>query len=549
LGFLQESVIGEALRHGAKHDWLRSVPPGKLMLAKFGQAVSLLFLLLVLSRTAPPAMFELAGRGPAAPKGYVIAVTPGDTNTELGTPVVILARFDELVPPQVSLVYGKSGEDPEKIVLSKNLEDPVFGGTIREVNSELLYHIEYAGRRTRDYRISIYEHPALTRADAKIVYPAFTNLPEKVIRDTRRVSAVEGSQIDLTFVLNKAVTKAQLVPKEGTPLDLTVDGEHPNVYRTEIAATEDRRYELHLADARGLANKVPQRFVIDVHKNLPPELKPIFPNRDIVASPLEELSLEAEVSDDYGVIGYGLSYILAGTQTGNLTLGQSVQSDAKQLIRHLLAMEELKAEPDQLLTYSFWAEDIGADGTTRRTFSDMYFAEVRHFEEIFRQSESSQSQQRQNQQQQQQGNQQRQQQDQLAQEQKQIILATWNIKRQADQSGSVDEQHKEDIEVVRQSQSDVMEKARSALAEARDPAAAQALQGAAEHMQTTLEHGETARSRAARARAEAAGPAAPRPAPGSNCSNWSLETGRTDTRPSAQPSLRSRRSSGRTFRF
>jgi hypothetical protein len=488
LGFLQESVIGEALRHGAKHDWLRSVPPGKLMLAKFGQAVSLLFLLLVLSRTAPPAMFELAGRGPAAPKGYVIAVTPGDTNTELGAPVVILARFDELVPPQVSLVYGKSGESPEKIVLSKNLEDPVFGGIIQEVNSEMLYHVEYASKRTRDYRISIYEHPALTRADAKIVYPPFTNLPEKVIRDTRRVSAVEGSQIDLTFVLNKAVTKAQLVPKEGAPLDLTIDGEHPNVYTTTIAATEDRRCELHLADARGLANKVPQRFVIDVHKNLPPELKPVFPNRDIIASPLEELSLEAEVSDDYGVIGYGLSYILAGTQTGNLTLGQSVQSDQKQLIRHLLAMEELEAEPDQLLTYSFWAEDIGADGTTRRTFSDMYFAEVRHFEEIFRQSESSQSQQRQNQQQQQQGNQQRQQQDQLAQEQKQIILATWNIKRQADQSDSVDEQQKEDIDVVRQSQSDVLEKAQSALAEARDPASAQALTDAAKHMQTTLEH-------------------------------------------------------------
>lgn len=486
LGYLQESVIGEALKHGAKHDWLRSVSPRKLMLARAGQIAALLLLLLVLSQTAPPAVFVLAGRGPApARKGYEITVTPGDTNTELGTPVVILARFDELVPPEAKLLYGPAGEERQEIVLSKNLEDPVFGGIIHEVNSDLLYHIEYADKRTRDYRISIYEHPELARADAKIVYPAFTNLPEKEIRDTRRVSAVEGSRIDLTFILNKAVTKAQLVAKEDSPLDLTVDSEHPNVYTTTISATEDRRYELHLADAQGLANKVPQRFVIDVHKNLSPELKPVFPNRDIMASPLEEVSLEAEVSDDYGVTGYGLSYALAGTQSKNLTLGQSVQAGAKQLVQHLLAMEELKAEPDQLLTYSFWAEDVGADGTTRRTFSDMYFAEVRHFEEIFRQSQSSQSQQRQQQQQQQQGNQQ--QQGQLAQEQKQIIIATWNIKRQADQSGSVDEQQKEDLEVVRQSQSDVLEKAQSALAEAQDPASAQALTEAAKHMQTTLE--------------------------------------------------------------
>ena len=486
LGYLQESVIGEALRHGAKHDWLQSVAPRRLMLAKCGQIVSLLLLLLVLSRVTPPAVFVFTGRGPApARRGYDVTVTPGDTNAELGTPVVILARFDGIVPPEASLLFGEAGAEPQRIVLSKNLEDPVFGGIITEVNSELLYHIEYAHRRTRDYRISIYEHPTLTRADAKIVYPAFTGLPEKIIRDTRQVSAVEGSQIGLTFILNKAVTTAQLVGRQGPALDLTVDSEHPNVYTTSITAAEDRRYELHLTDARGLANKMPQRFVIDVHKNLPPELKPLFPNRDVVASPLEELGLEAEVSDDYGVTGYGLSYTLAGTQSKDLTLAESIMLDQKQLIQHLLAMEELSARPDQLLTYAFWADDVGSDGTPRRTFSDMYFAEVRHFEEIFRESQASQSQQRQNQQQ---SGQQGQQQDQLAQLQKQIISATWNIKRQADLSAGLDHQQTEDIDVVLQSQADVLQKAQSALGEARDPSASQALQDASKYMERTLEH-------------------------------------------------------------
>ena len=84
---------------------------------------------------------------------------------------------------------------------------------------------------------------------------------------------------------------------------------------TSLTVTQNQRYELYLTDAQGLKNKIPPRFIIDVHKNLPPELTPKFPNRDIVASPLEELSLEAEVSDDYSVTGYGLSYTLAGTQS------------------------------------------------------------------------------------------------------------------------------------------------------------------------------------------------------------------------------------------
>jgi hypothetical protein len=225
--------------------------------------------------------------------------------------------------------------------------------------------------------------------------------------------------------------------------------------------------------------------VIDVDKNLPPELKPVFPSRDVAASPLEELSVEAEVSDDYGVIGYGLSYALAGVQSRDVTLGPPAASQDKQQIQHLLALEELDAQPDQLLTYYFWADDVGPDGKTRRTSSDMYFAEIRPFEEVFRESQSSQD--PRNQEQSQNGQQQGRQDDQLARLQKQIISATWNIKRQAEQSGGIDDR-KEDLNVVRQSQADVLQKAQSALTEAQEPPEIKALQAATEHMETSLNH-------------------------------------------------------------
>jgi len=497
LGYLQERVIGEALRHAASHDWLQSISTKKLVLANLGRIAALLFLIMALSQLLPttPSLLTI-DRGVLASRDYNITVSPGDTSVEYGTPVVILARFGRRVPPEASLLFSTSGQEPERIALARNMDDHVFGGIIQEVNQDLLYHIEYAGRRTRDYSISIYEYPTLNRADAKIIYPSYTKLPEKVIIDTRQVSAVEGSQIILTFILNKPVTTARLVTKQGPAPELTVDGEHPNIYTTSITATQNQRYELHLADARGLTNKMPPRFVIDVHKNLPPELKPIFPNRDVLASPLEELSLEAEVSDDYGVTDYGLSYTLAGTQSKDVTLGQlpilristkdEAVSNEKQPIQYLLALEELNAQPDQLLTYYFWADDVGPDGKIRRTSSDMYFAEIRHFEEVFRESQSFQDQSSQNQREggeQQQGRQG----EQLARLQKQIISATWNIKRQADQSGRVDD-HEEDIDVVRQSQADVLEKAISALTQAEDPPAIKALQAATGHMETSLEH-------------------------------------------------------------
>lgn len=488
LGYLQERVIGEALRHATKYDWLRSVSSKKLLLAELASIAALSFIFLALLQLLPsvPSLFTI-DRGVLAGKDYNITVSPGDTTVELGTAVVILVRFDGRVPPEAKLWIGPSEKDKQQITLTKNLDDPVFGGLVPEVNNNLLYHIEYAGRRTRNYRISAYEHPALQRADAKIVYPSYTKLPEKVIKNTRQISVIEGSQITLTFILNKPVTTAQLVPqgrlaKDKSALGLSADDEQPNIYTTSITATQNQRYELHLADAQGLTNKMPPRFVIDVHKNLPPELKPVFPNRDVLASPLEELSLEAEVSDDYGVTGYGLSYTLAGTQSRDVTLSQSAASNEEQQIQHLLALEELNTQPDQLLTYYFWADDVGPDGKTRRTSSDMYFAEIRHFEEVFRESQSSQSQRSQNQQ-----NSGQQQGQQLARLQKQIIIATWNVKQQAKQSGGVDD-HKEDLDVVHESQADVLQQAQSALTQAEDPPAIKALQEATKHMETSLEH-------------------------------------------------------------
>jgi hypothetical protein len=486
-GYLQDRVVGEAVRHATKHNWLQSISKKKLLLAELGGALALTLVITTLLQLFPSVPFlRVANLNLLGSYGYQITVSPGDTDVEAGSPVVIMARFGRRVPSKATLVFGEAGKDFERIALTKNLEDPVFGGIIQQVNSNVLYYIEYASQRSRDYRISVYERPVLTRADAKIIFPSYTKLPEKVIKDTRQVSAVEGSQISFTFILNKAVAKAQLVPKEGPGPELTVDGKHPNVYTTSFTATKNERYELHLADARGLTNEVPERFVIDVHKNMPPELKVVFPNRDVLASPLEELSLEADVSDDYGVTGCGLSYALAGNQVTDVALSPSSVTNGKQHIQHLLELEKLNAQPDQLLTYYFWAEDVGPNGNVRRTSGDMYFAEVRHFDEIFHESQSSpgQQQQNQNQQGQQQGNRQG---EQLAQLQKQIISATWNIKRQTDLSGGIGDS-KEDLGVVHQSQADVLKQAQSASAQAEDPVATKTLEAAAGHMETSLEH-------------------------------------------------------------
>ncbi len=469
LDYLQERVIGEALIHAREHNWVESIPQSRLYLAGISNVAAMILFLFVLAQFKMPVFSFLSPNNPAsnvAKKDYEITVIPGDTNEELGTTVVILARFDGKLPDSAKLYAGPNEEDTQEIPFSKNLEDPIFGATISPISSDMVYHVEYDGNKTRNYKITTFQHPALEQADANIVFPVYTKLPSKEIKNTLMLnSVVEGSKVTLTFKLNKPVTTAQLVPKDGDALNLTVDTNNPTIFTTLIEPQESLRYNLKLVDSDGRANKAPPRFVINVVKNLPPNIKLKFPNRDIEASPLEELTLEAEVSDDYGVTAQGVSYILAGSQAKEIPVGEPIDGNKKESIEYVLPMENLQVQPNQLLSYYFWADDIGPDGKTRKTVSDLYFAEVRPFEQIYRENQSfmDQNQQQQQREQQDQNGMQndQQRQEQLVQLQKQIISATWNIKRQVDTTTNGVATAKDDITLIKDSQEDALEIARN----------------------------------------------------------------------------------------
>ncbi|MFC1781461.1 hypothetical protein ACFLZ8_04300 [Planctomycetota bacterium] len=460
LSYLQERVIGEALAHARAHEWAQSIPKKTLIQTTCGQIGALLLFLFIFSQLLPssssnlPGGFRIIGEN-----DYSIIVSPGDINVEQGSPVVFSARFEELVPGEVDLLIGPSADDMQLIPLEKSLADPVFGGIISEINTNMIYHIEYADEKTRDFTITTFEHPKLESADAKVVYPSYTELPEKTVKDMRRVGVLEGSEVTLTFTLNKSVDTAELVDANGVVLELDIDAEKSTVYTTLIVPTESKRYELNLVDSDGRTNKVPPRFMIDIQENLPVDLRLQFPNRDLEASPIEELTFETEMSDDFGIISSGFSYNIPGIESREIDLADANQAERQQVIDYLLELEELSVQPNQLLTYYFWAEDVGPDGDNRRTFSDLYFTVIRPFEEIFRESQSFQDEQEQQEQQEQeeqeqQEQEQQEQEEELIELQKQIITATWNIKRETDQSDNVEEEQLENIDLVRQSQSD-----------------------------------------------------------------------------------------------
>ncbi len=460
LGFLQSAVIREALEHRRKHDWNDTVPGGKLFGFRLANALALFAFVAVavfLASGRMPSQAEVAPVAVVAPVDAAdVRVDPGDVELERGTTLLVVARFGGSVPADANLVLGdgSSAESPRK--MSRSLEDPTFAGRVESVEADTTYHVAFAGRQTPTYKVHVFEYPELLRTDAKLVYPSYTYLEPKTAEDIRHVTAVEGAELTLLCHVNKTVASAKLIDAEGAEVPLVLQDDAKHVYATTFTMTDPKRFKVQLLDKDNRANKLVSEIVVNVTRNRPPAVATTRPSHDVRVSPVEELALEAKHQDDFGVVKHGLSYAVGGEEPKEIPLGEPAPKTKVVKAAHLLAFESLKAQPDELVTYFFWAEDIGPDGKPRRASGDMFFAEVRHFEEIFRQGEQPPAGSAQDEQEGQQGN--AQQAEELAELQKQIINGTWKLIRR-ETGKTVSDAFVDDAKLLQESQGKALEQA------------------------------------------------------------------------------------------
>ena len=425
-----------------------------------------------------------------------LVVEPGDVEIERGSALTIVARFSKTLPAAVGFEFipetdadpatdsaaepSESGPQLIQLMMDQTVDEGVFAARLGSVTSDGSYRVIFVdepsdpldastARRnvTPSYRVKTFVRPRLEQLDAEITPPEYTGRGAKIIEDTLRLVAVEGSAIRFLAHLNKPVAVARLMAKDDTVIELTPDALDTQLFVADIVAEQDTTFQLYLEDFDGRTAAEEEQIIVRVTRNKPAKIKVTFPGRDTNVSPLQEFHVEAEASDDFAVIDYGIVYSLSGADPVTVSLRSEAGSENHQSsvkMKHMIALEDLDAQPDDLLTYYFYADTHDSSSQLQRTYSDMMFAEVRRFEEIFRESQQqdSQQQQQQSQQQQKQGQNQT---DQLIQLQREIILATWNVLRSVD-TKSTSNEVADDIKVLAESQRAAIEQ----LAEVKEQA-------------------------------------------------------------------------------
>lgn len=527
---LNERVIDEADRLARSSDW-RSVVPRRQMLGwsalsflAFGFLITGVVAAGRWGRELPSQLMLPEVSGNVASIGATdLAIDPGDVELEQGSPLTVVARFGRTLPTDVMLQL-RSDSQTAAFVMEPTVDEGVFAVRIPHVDSDGSYCVAFGNssqeltsidgsdfrNKSQDFRIQTYIRPRLQQADVLITPPAYTGKDPLLVEDTVRVTVVEGSQVQYMLHLNKSVAVAELRGKDQTVVPLLavdVQSDAATVSATvsaTVEAIEDQKYTLYLEDAQGRTSAEEVILSLKVTRNQRPKIKVTFPGKDTSVSPLQEFQIEAQATDDFGFTDFGVIYTLSGQAAQELSLHQdtaaagadaALPSEASAdvarapavtsvKLQHQIDLETLHAAPDELLSYYFYVEDTAADGSVRRTHSDMMFAEVRRFEEIFRESQQQQSQQQQ--QQQQQGNQT----EKLMELQRQIMVATWNVQRSLEESRSRESAVRsavQDVDVVRQSQLQALQMLEEVKAAAEEPAIQEIVAGVERDMRGAVQ--------------------------------------------------------------
>ncbi len=215
-GYLQRSVISEAIRHDFSSGWHSIVPSNRMAMSWCSNLLGLgclgamtFALLNAPSEASPLAALD----SETVTKSDLPIILPGNTSVERGSSVIVTAKFEKKIPDEVWLVHsGSAGE--VRFPMKRSLNDPIFAAYLYDLKEPSKYLVEYDSKKSDSYEITVFEYPAMVRADAKLEYPGYTGLEAKTIADTRRVSAAVGTKLTWQIYLNKPVVSAELVESD-----------------------------------------------------------------------------------------------------------------------------------------------------------------------------------------------------------------------------------------------------------------------------------------------------------------------------------------------
>ena len=427
---LAAPMVADAARRVSSIDPAAVVPGRTLRRAGFQAAAAVLLLAAIgfLGRDTAHRSFDAVSLA-LFPSRVALEVVPGNARIQAGSPLTIEARLLGNRAPVVAQVLRAEGAaaiaagsgDPGVAWRTTEMATNPSGAFtlgLGAVAASFKYRVVAGTVTSPLYDVTVVRAPRVIRIDVEYLYPPRAGLAPHIEEDGGDIYAPAGTDVRLLIHTDREAATGQMALGGGKTIALTP--RENNVLTGTLKVLEDDSYRIALSDREGLKNPGETEYFIRTLEDRPPEVRLLRPARDRSVTQLDEVDIEAQAEDDFGVDRLELVYAVRGGTERVAPLAIPRRS-ASVTGTHTLYLEDLDVQPGDFVSYYVRARDVARGRRSSETRSDIFFLDVKGFELEFRLAQSEGTM----------GATPNKSLDDLVTAQKQVIVATWKLDRRA----------------------------------------------------------------------------------------------------------------------
>jgi hypothetical protein len=263
-----------------------------------------------------------------------IVVEPGDGTVRRGGDLTVLAHAEGFEPPAITLYAQlQPGASWQSTLMERGAEES-FEFKFFAVREPMRYYVEAAGIRSPEFVVDVVDLPEITGIKLTYNYPEWTRLEPRTEDPGTDIFAVAGTEVTVQIETDRPLPSARLAAY-GQPIDMAVEG---NLSTATLAVNEEGEYFISTLFG-GDDVRLSDDYFISIDSDDEPEVRVIKPGRDWRASNIEEVSVQVEAKDDFGLDSLELRYSVNGGEWQTVALpGTGTAVEASEI----LYLEEMR---------------------------------------------------------------------------------------------------------------------------------------------------------------------------------------------------------------
>jgi Domain of unknown function (DUF4175) len=323
----------------------------------------------------------------ASPAGlFTIGVTPGNATVAKGGDQLVTASLHGFDAARVELLVRTADSTVWTRLIMAPDSTGRYAFRLFNVGAPIEYAVDAAGVRSPTFRLSVVNRPYVKQLDLQYRYPAYTHLPPRDVPGTGDIAALAGTMVRIRVTPTVPTNSGRIVVDGGDTLQLapTADGSliammrvaRPGFYHVELQSPNDRMMTGSLD------------YTIDVLSDRAPTVSFTKPGRDQRVLSVDEVYTEAKAEDDYGIARLDLVYSVNGGKERTVPLSTATTHALRDVTAgYTFMLEDDSLQPGDVVSYYARATDNNAVGSAQTATSDIYFLNVRPYDQEYRQNQ------------------------------------------------------------------------------------------------------------------------------------------------------------------